>query len=106
MTPIITPNHHATGPNVASAGHPLATEAAVEIYKKGGNAIDAACAAAFVMHVVEPHQNGIAGEDPLLIYSICSIDKLVCQCHDLPPVLVPPGVWVFPLDRYYRALRA
>jgi gamma-glutamyltranspeptidase/glutathione hydrolase len=69
MTPIITPNHHATGPNVASAGHPLATEAAVEIYKKGGNAIDAACAAAFVMHVVEPHQNGIAGEAPLLIYS-------------------------------------
>ena len=25
---------------------------------------------------------------------------------DLPPILVPPGVWVFPLDRYYRSLRA
>lgn len=46
---------------MAASVHPLATEAALEIMKKGGNAIDAAVTIAFVLAVVHPEAGNIAG---------------------------------------------
>ncbi|HEY7774334.1 MAG TPA: gamma-glutamyltransferase [Marinagarivorans sp.] len=40
---------------------PLATEAAVAAFERGGNAIDAALAAAFTLGVVDSHNSGIGG---------------------------------------------
>lgn len=40
---------------------PLATQAAVEAFNQGGNAIDAALAAAFTLGVVDSHNSGIGG---------------------------------------------
>jgi len=51
---------------VASA-HPLATEAGVRMLELGGNAADAAVAAAFAIAVVEPSMNSIGGRNQILV---------------------------------------
>tara|TARA_B100001758_G_scaffold65176_3_gene54407 strand:+ start:139 stop:1773 length:1635 start_codon:yes stop_codon:yes gene_type:complete len=51
-----------------STAHPLATNAAVKILTAGGNAMDAAVAAAFTLAVVEPTMNGLGGRTQILIY--------------------------------------
>jgi gamma-glutamyltranspeptidase/glutathione hydrolase len=49
---------------MASSTHWLASQSAMAELEAGGNAFDAAIAGAFVLHVVEPHLNGPAGEVP------------------------------------------
>ena len=46
---------------MVTAEHHQAAEAGVEMLREGGNAVDAAVAAAFVMGVVEPFTSGIGG---------------------------------------------
>lgn len=54
---------------VVASAHYLATAAGFRIMEQGGNAIDAAAAMSFCLNLVEPHQNGLGGEAPTLIYS-------------------------------------
>jgi gamma-glutamyltranspeptidase/glutathione hydrolase len=51
-----------------SAGHYLATQIGAQQLAAGGNAADAACAMGFALQVLEPTQNGPAGEVPILVY--------------------------------------
>src|SRR5215218_9732536 len=46
--------------------HWLATAAGMATLEAGGNAFDAAVAAGFTLHVVEPHLNGPGGEVPVV----------------------------------------
>ena len=52
---------------MVAAGQPLATWAGVQMLEMGGNAADAAVAAAFAIAVVEPSMNSIGGRTQILI---------------------------------------
>jgi gamma-glutamyltranspeptidase / glutathione hydrolase len=54
----------------ASSTHWLATQTAMTVLDRGGNAFDAAVAAGFVLQVVEPHLNGPGGEVPIVLWDV------------------------------------
>lgn len=66
--PFTPPSEFLTRPDLkgtfgmSASTHWLASGAAQSVLERGGNAFDAATAAAFVLHVVEPHLNGPGGD--------------------------------------------
>ncbi|MGW5326680.1 gamma-glutamyltransferase family protein [Streptomyces sp. NPDC004014] len=63
---------------MVSATHWLASQSAMAVLEDGGNAFDAAVAGAFVLHVVEPHLNGPAGEVPILFAPAGGEVRVLC----------------------------
>lgn len=55
---------------LAVTSDPRATQTALEILKQGGNAVDAAVAAQWVMQVVQPQTSGLGGGGLFLFYDI------------------------------------
>jgi gamma-glutamyltranspeptidase/glutathione hydrolase len=53
---------------VVASTHWIATAVGMSMLEKGGNAFDAAVAAAFTLQIVEPHLNGPGGDVPVLIF--------------------------------------
>lgn len=51
-----------------STGQPLAALAGLEVYLRGGSAVDAALAAAIALTVVEPTSNGIGGDALAIVW--------------------------------------
>jgi gamma-glutamyltranspeptidase/glutathione hydrolase len=54
---------------VLASGHYLAARAGQRMFDKGGNAIDATVASGFALNLLEPQNNGLGGEVPILIHS-------------------------------------
>ena len=63
---------------MVSSTHWLASQSAMAVLEDGGNAYDAAVAAAFVLHVVEPHLNGPAGEVPIILAPAGQEVRVLC----------------------------
>uniref|UniRef100_UPI0034DE41EA gamma-glutamyltransferase family protein n=1 Tax=Streptomyces flavofungini TaxID=68200 RepID=UPI0034DE41EA len=63
---------------MVSSTHWLASQSAMAVLEDGGNAFDAAVAAGFVLHVVEPHLNGPAGEVPIILAPAGGDVRVLC----------------------------
>jgi len=63
---------------MVSSTHWLASASAMAVLEDDGNAFDAAVAAAFVLHVVEPHLNGPAGEVPMILAPAGQTPSVLC----------------------------
>jgi len=74
------------GRNVVSTSHPLAAQAGLMMIQKGGNAIDAAIAAAATLMIVEPVSNGLGSD----CFAIVWDGK---ELHGLNSSGVAPQAW-------------
>ncbi len=63
---------------MVSTTHWLASAVAMAVLEADGNAFDAAVAAAFTLHVAEPHLNGPAGEVPILLAPVGGPPRVLC----------------------------
>ncbi|MGD9484185.1 gamma-glutamyltransferase [Streptomyces sp. TRM70308] len=81
---LLRPELHGTRGAVSST-HWLASAAGSAMFDEGGNAFDAAAAAAFVVQVVEPHLNGPGGDVPILLHDARHGDvRVICGQGPMP----------------------
>lgn len=76
---------------VASSTHWLASQVAMGVLEKGGNAFDAAVAGGFVLQIVEPHLNGPGGEAPIMMWSEPEKRMRVICGQGTAPALATPA---------------
>lgn len=77
---------HAAGVHGAVASiHPLATQAGLDVLKRGGNAIDAAVATSAVMGVVAPQYSGLGGGGFILIHLSTGGGPVIIDCREVAP---------------------
>lgn len=86
QNPYPTPRLPVFARNIVSTSHPLAAQAGLRILWQGGNAVDAAIAAAACMTIVEPVSNGLGGDCFALVWD----GK---QVHGLNASGTAPGAW-------------
>lgn len=85
---------------MAATAHYEATAAAEEILAAGGNAFDAAVAAAFALGVCEPAASGLGGQTMVLLYDAKSRRKVALDGGTRAPNRIIPGV-----QERYQTLR-
>lgn len=85
---------------MVSAGQPLAAEAGARMLAQGGNAVDAAVAAAWALAVVEPSMSGIGGRAQILIRlpdgTLHGIDATTQAPATYDPDTAPQGSYGYP----------
>src|SRR5688500_7157466 len=87
--PAKTPTAVGTGGAAASVDT-LGTRAAVDVLRRGGNAVDAAVAAAGVLGVVEPFSCGIGGGGFMVIYRASDGKVATIDARETAPAALQP----------------
>src|SRR2546430_3657127 len=77
-----------------AAAHPLAAEAGASMLRRGGNAVDAAVAAAFALSVVEPVSSGLGGGGFALVYTARDRQVHVLDFREVGPLAARPDMYV------------
>ena len=75
--------------------HPAVTEAGVELLRAGGNAVDAAVAAAFALAVAQPQSTGIGGGGFLLI-RLADGRAVAIDARETAPGAATPDMYLRP----------
>lgn len=90
------------GDAVVVAAHPLASNAGLDVLRKGGNAADAAIAALMVLNVVEPHASGLGGGGFAVIQDPHS-GLAVLDFREVAPAGIDPAAYFDPADSLQAA---
>jgi gamma-glutamyltranspeptidase/glutathione hydrolase len=78
---------------MVSAAHSLATQAGMDILKKGGNAFDAVVAVCATLGVVEPSRSSISGAGFMTLYDAKSKDVVSLQMTGAAPYAAKPSAF-------------
>ena len=85
----------ATSPKAAIATpHPLASEAGAAMLRSGGNAVDAAVAAAFALSVVGQNSSGLGGGGFALVYDAHQGKVHAFDFRELAPLKATPDMFI------------
>src|SRR5918912_3271464 len=76
-----------------AAAHPLAAEAGASMLRRGGNAVDAAVAAAFALAVAEPQSSGLGGGGFALVYTARDRQVHVLDFREVGPGASRPDMF-------------
>lgn len=77
---------------MVATAHSLATRAGVEALEAGGNAMDAAAAAAFALGVCEPAASGLGGQTMALVYEASTRRTAALDGSSRAPHRATPGL--------------
>ncbi len=94
---------------IVTAGHYLAAMAGFSVLADGGNAVDAAVAAGLAESLVEPNQNGLGGENPMIIWPAGADEPVVLSGQGAAPAaatldaMADLGIGLIPGDGYLPA---
>jgi gamma-glutamyltranspeptidase/glutathione hydrolase len=83
---------------VASA-HSLATQAGIDILKRGGNAFDAAVAVSAALNVVEPSRSGLGGVGYMTLYVARTGEVVSLQMTGAAPLAATPDKFASKRDQ-------
>lgn len=98
VVPLLVPlllTHVSVSPRGAVAtAHPAASEAGAAVLRAGGNAADAAVAAAFALSVAEPQSSGIGGGGLALVYVAREDRVYALDFRETAPAAASPGMFL------------
>jgi gamma-glutamyltranspeptidase/glutathione hydrolase len=91
--PVKEPVAVGTGGAVATVDA-LASQAAIDVLRRGGNAVDAAVAAAAVLGVTEPYSCGIGGGGFMVIYRASDGSVATIDARETAPAAMQPDAFL------------
>jgi len=84
----------AAGQILAATAHPMATEAALAVLRRGGNAVDAAIAAQAMLSLVEPQSSGMGGGAFMTLFSAKDGRVTVYNGRETAPMGATPRLFL------------